>query len=67
MSTFCFLVLRHFFICTFLFLMSIVNFVYLKFINNVCILLLLFIFLLSGDIEINPGSNYKSNKCSPLS
>ena len=38
----------------------------LKFINIVYILLLLFILLQSGDIEINPGPNYKSNKCRVL-
>ena len=65
-STFCFLVLRHFFIFKFLFSEFIVKFVYLKFINIVYIFLLLFILLLSGDIETNPGPNYKSNKCRVL-
>ena len=36
---------------------------FIKFINNVYFLWLLFILLLSGDIKINPSPNYVSNKC----
>ena len=59
------LVLRNFFISKFLFLEFIVKFVCLKCINIVY-LLLLFILLLSEDIEINPDPNYKLNKCRVL-
>ena len=59
-STFCFLVLRNFFIFKFLFVEFIVKFVYLKFIN------IFYLLLLSGDIEINHDLIYKSNKCRVL-